>query len=116
MKWQKKWRDQSHAIFGLKKGRARREQAAFAESVDQLTGASGIPHIKLDYEELLNHRDKSIRRILNFLDVDIHLPLDSPDLKKATPNRLIDAITNYDELVKAVQETDFSPLLEQADD
>ena len=89
------------------------EQAAFEDSVNQLTRASGIPTMEVDYNDLLKHHDKTIRQILSFLDVDSNEDLFSNLFQKATPDLLADAITNYDELLKAVLQTELLPMLEE---
>ena len=91
------------------------QQADFEDSVKQLTGKSGIPTMDVDYSELLKDHDRTIQRILEFLDVDAGQSLDSREFQKATPDRLSDAITNYDELLKVVQGTEFLPMLEDED-
>ena len=91
------------------------EQAVFMDSVRKLTRETGVPIMNVDYNDLLRHHDLTIGRILTFLDVDVNQSLESDEFQKATPNRLQDAISNYDALLKAVQRTEFSSMLEDED-
>ena len=77
-----------------------------------LNSASRFVNVKkLAYESLLaNPRDET-KEVLKFLEVDSEQEL-SASMHKATPNRLSDAVENYDELVSAVSGSDMEPFLD----
>lgn len=67
--------------------------------------------LPIRYEQMLENRDKTIRTILEFLEVDRTVQLCS-EFKKATPDRLAEAVSNYDELATAVQGTGLEQFLD----
>jgi hypothetical protein len=67
--------------------------------------------LAVTYESLLLDGPATRRRILEFLDVDADVPLNS-DFRKTTPDRLCDAVQNYDELVAAVTGTELEKFLD----
>ncbi len=90
----------AHAGFFL------RTEADFANVIQPFPNVHPV-----DYEELLNSPDEAVSRILRFLEVDDTIELQSK-YKKATPDNIQSAISNYDQLVKAVEGTPFEQFLD----
>ncbi len=56
----------------------------------------------MSYEQLQQARSETMKRILGFLDVDDRVDLDT-NFRKITPNRIRDAVANFDELADAIE-------------
>ncbi len=79
--------------------RVRRRQAGFD------AWASQFRHVcRVEYEDLQGDRSTTLREIADFLNVDPE-PVLQTDLVKSTPDRLSEAVANYDELVAAFRGT-----------
>lgn len=63
------------------------------------------------YEQLRQQPLPTLQRILDFLAVDKHIELKS-EFQKITPDRISDAVKNYDELVAAVRGTELEVFLD----
>lgn len=63
------------------------------------------------YERLLNETNETMQSVLEFLNVDPKVGLAS-NFQKTTPDKLVDAIANYDELVAAVTDTELEQFLD----
>lgn len=67
---------------------------------------TGHSTVSTTYESLLSDRDATLRRIVEFLDLE-PAPLATPTLK-LNPDDLRDVLENFDELADAFRETPFS--------
>jgi LPS sulfotransferase NodH len=68
------------------------------------------PRLELSYESLVANQDAEMRRVLQFLDVDTFMSLDT-DLVKINPDSLEDIIENYDQVAQALKGTAFEKYL-----
>ena len=68
------------------------------------------PLLSIDYEQLVNDRITSFRKITEFLGVRSTQP--TTDLKKQNTSSLREIITNYTELKSAFAETEWGSLFE----
>jgi len=89
-----------HARYFL---RIREEFQQFTAAFDNV--------ISVSYEQLCFEPEKTLPRILEFLDVNPTVDLTSK-FSKTTPNNIRDAIANYEELVAAVEGTDLEKFLD----
>ena len=64
------------------------------------------------YEDLCKQPDKTLNELLEFLQVDGDAKKMYSNFKKITPDRISDAISNYDQLVTAVNGTDLQLFLD----
>ena len=71
--------------------RSREEFGQFTQMFDSV--------LPVRYEELLTDQEKTLQRITDFLGVDSEIKLQS-DFKKATPDKISQAVSNYDDLAK----------------
>lgn len=85
-------------------------EAVFLESVSQIRTSDDMPHMKIDYEDLLEDQSRVIKQVFEFLDVDPAEEISS-HVHKATPDDLSVAIRNYDELRNSVKGTEFESLV-----
>lgn len=67
--------------------------------------------LPIHYEELLDNQERTLIRILDFLEVDTDFDLNS-QFKKTTPDKLSEAVRNYDELKAAVAGTGLAAFLD----
>ncbi len=79
----------------------------------QIAGFSRL--LQVTYEGLLQDNQAAQRRILEFLEVDPEVALKSA-FHKTTPDRLREAVQNYDQLATAVAGTELEPFLDQPTD
>lgn len=86
--------------------------ARFQENVRRFGEMSGREVLEIDYQDLLDDYDETIKSTLRFLQVDQEVELVSR-MDKATSDRLSEAVENYDELADAVQGTDFAAFLDE---
>jgi LPS sulfotransferase NodH len=68
------------------------------------------PYLEVFYESFVADRDSETRRILQFLDIDEFMPLET-DLVKLNPNSIEDIIENYEKVAKALEGTVFEKYL-----
>ena len=68
--------------------------------------------IQLEYEELVRDQDRVMHSVLSFLGVDPTAELTS-NLVKATPDRLVDIVSNYDEVVAAISNSAYASFLDE---
>ena len=74
--------------------------------------SAGFPNVfPVHYEQLLNAQEDAIASILEFLEVDSSVELKS-QFKKTTPDKLSEAVQNYDELKAAVSRTALADYLD----
>ena len=64
------------------------------------------PRLEISYESLVANRDAETRRVLQFLDIDEFISLDT-DLVKLNPDSLEDIIENYEQVAQALKDTPF---------
>lgn len=85
-------------------------EAVFLDSINQIRTSDDTPHMKIDYEELLQDQSRVIKQLFEFLGVDPTVEISS-HVHKATPDDLKVAIRNYDELRHSVRGTEFESLV-----
>jgi LPS sulfotransferase NodH len=68
------------------------------------------PYLEVSYESFVGDRDVQTRRILQFLDIDEFVYLDS-DLVKLNPVSIKDMLENYDRVVRVLEGTVFEKYL-----
>lgn len=86
------------------------QEASFLEAVGELEEKSAWPVLSLEYEALLADQQAVVRSVFEFLGVDVSATLYST-VHKATPDDLASAITNFDELKRAVAGTEFESMI-----
>lgn len=73
-----------------------------------------LPHIQINYEEDLENvadHARTIKKIVNFLNISYHLP-PKPDLVKTTPRSFGEFIKNIDEVKEALWGTSYEKYLD----
>ncbi len=68
------------------------------------------PYLEVSYESFVANRNAETRRVLQFLDIDSFIPLET-DLLKINPDSLQDIIENYEEVAQALKGTVFEKYL-----
>lgn len=96
----------------LNPGKLLRDLKRRTRSIEKYRAAfADKPRLELSCEALVADRDAEIRRVLQFLDIDEFMSLET-DLVKVNPDSLQDIIENYDQVAQALQGTPFEKYLE----
>jgi len=88
------------------KGRADQERM-----IRDFISESNLESMDLFYEDLLTNRSKTIKSFSNFVGITTYIF--NPDTEKNTSDDLRQAVTNFDELKKHYQSTEYEPLLNE---
>ncbi len=67
---------------------------------------AGMPYLRVYYEDFIEHKDREVERMLNFLSVDASRQLHS-DLIKGNPDSLRNIISNYEAVAGILKGTEF---------
>lgn len=89
-----------------------RQHVEFHESLHEFSRICGREVFEIDYQDLLDRHSATINDTLSYLEVSQDVELVS-NIDKATSDQLSQAIENYDELVEAVQGTEFADFLDR---
>ena len=87
-----------------------RELVGFEDRLDQFQSYCKHPILKITYEDLLQDEAETVAKAFGYLGVDINARYFS-HIQKATPDRLVDAVENYEELATAVCGTELEAML-----
>ncbi len=88
------------------------QQAEMVKTVEQMESELGVSTLPIHYEDLLSERDVTLHRVFDFMKLDTNVAVPESQLKKATSDRLESALSNYDQLVRAVHGTPFAEMLD----
>jgi len=80
--------------------------------LDEYVSDLALPTLRVFYEDLLAHEDETFRSVMEFLEVPPQ-PLSSR-VRKATPDDLRDAVSNFDEVLDALRGTAYEAMLSES--
>ena len=84
---------------------------AMSKQIDQYRSRlSHLQYIELTYEDLVANQAYELKRLLEFLEMEV-VPGLSSDLVKVNPDNVSEVIENYDEVVRALTGTKYEQFL-----
>jgi len=79
--------------------------------MQEIIAKKKLEYTIIDYDDLSNnHNCQSIKKVLSMLEVNTNIDLHST-FKKTGPNSLKNAVTNYDEIIKVLQQSKYRDLI-----
>ncbi len=88
-----------------------KKQVIGEQRIEGFINSLGLRTLKLQYEDMLHMPARFFERVLGFLEVE-NVPVNGKTLKN-TPDRLSDAIVNFDEVAARLKGTEFEDFLEE---
>ena len=88
------------------------EEVSFSgRQLEEFVSSTDLERIRIHYEDMLADPDAVVRSVQEFLGVPVR-PL-AGRTRKTTPDRLVHAITNHDELCRHFEGTDYEAFLDR---